>query len=646
MRLTLEQMTVSNFKGLHHLEVNFAAERTEIKGANATGKTSIVDAFCWVLWNQNANGDAPGSDNFREKPLDEDGNTLHNLDTTVELRCLLDGQRFDLKRTQTENWVKKRGNAEATFQGNVSTYWINGVETKKQEFDQRIKALADSEVTRLVGSLGAFNALEWKKRRAQLMALAGDDVDGELLARDEYRPLADEIAERNIKADDLRKVLADQKKAVSNELKMLPVRIDEAKKSIPDLKPSEIKDAEYMVRDMRESIKTVEGQINDLKAQAGGASNRGQALALEQEIITIKRRIADEYEAQKRRLVTEAEDASANLLKVSGLLGEAKRDLDVDTENRNRWEEIRNELRGKYTERKRKPIEVNEVCPTCGQTLPPTAVEATRAKAEAEKKEALLEIQREGKKAAEKVDMYAGFVVQEQERIKFLEERVESATKARTAVQKAIKGYPTEPDYGADTRFIEATAQLDALKAERSIAPDEKVRQLEIRKEELIGIVNRNMQILAKRDVGIEAEERIKSYEGRQRELGAQLAETETKMMLLERFVQDRCGALEASINSHFPTVRWKLFDTQINGGITDACMAMLDCDGVYVPYESANTASQIAADVEIVDVLSKAYDIRIPLFIDNGERILNIPQIDSQTITLSVSTDAKLNVH
>ena len=165
------------------------------------------------------------------------------------------------------------------------------------------------------------------------------------------------------------------------------------------------------------------------------------------------------------------------------------------------------------------------------------------------------------------------------------------------------------------------------------------------RKRELLAKIDEKNRVLAQRDIMEDTKKRIEMHEARQRELGAQYSEAEILTGLTERFIQDRCGALEDSINAHFPTVRWKLFDTQINGGIADTCVCMIDCDGALVPYESANTASQIAADIEIVDVLSDHYDIRVPLFVDNAERVNRLPHIDSQTITLSVSTDSELNI-
>ena len=102
---------------------------------------------------------------------------------------------------------------------------------------------------------------------------------------------------------------------------------------------------------------------------------------------------------------------------------------------------------------------------------------------------------------------------------------------------------------------------------------------------------------------------------------------------------------LEESINGHFPTVRWKLFDQQINGGMAETCICMVPCGGCYVPYPTANTASQLTADLEIIDALSKRYDTRLPVFFDNRERVNVLPPVDGQLITLAVTTDDPLKV-
>lgn len=645
MRLTLERMALDNFKGVRHLELAFGADGAEIKGANGTGKTTIVDAFTWVLFNQSASGDAPGSDKFREKPLDEHGEVIHNLDTTVALDCLLDGQRFDLKRTQRENWVKKRGNAEAVFQGNVSTYWINGVETKQQDFRDRISAIADCEIMRLVGSLSAFNLLDWKNRRAQLLTLAGNDVDSELLARDEYRPIADEIARRNISPDELKKVLADQRKVIGKELQLLPVRIDEAKASMPQITAAEIRDAEYLIEDCKKTIASCEQQIIEARAASGEGAARAQIMALEQAVVNRKRQIIDEYEAGKRKVSAESEAASENFRRLSAMLGDAKREAELRGNRVDAAEKQVQALRDQYMMTKRQQVAVSDTCPTCGQPLPAERVDEIKRAAEASRRSELLTLAERGKQAAAEVDRLKQARDEAEQNAAELDTRVQAAQKARDAALAAVKDFPTEPDFAADKALSEAYNALNEARASQAGDPDEKVRELTERKRELLAKIDEKNRVLAQRDIMEDTKKRIEMHEARQRELGAQYSEAEILTGLTERFIQDRCGALEDSINSHFPTVRWKLFDTQINGGIVDTCVCMIDCDGALVPYESANTASQIAADIEIVDVLSDHYDIRVPLFVDNAERVNRLPHIDSQTITLSVSTDSELNI-
>lgn len=643
MKMILDRMVIQNFKGIRDLDIHFSQGLTRIMGRNGTGKSSIVDAYNWILFGKDSHGNAPGSDAFREKPLDDDGKEIHNLETSVELFCRLDGQRFDLKRAQAENWVKKRGAIEATFQGNVSTYWVNGVEVKAQDFKQRIAAIAGEDVFRLVGTLSAFNALPWKERRVQLMKMAGTDVDGALLARDEYRSIADELAQRNIGIDDLRKVLADQRKKCNDELKILPVRIDEARKSLPAKNEQEIRDAEYLVKDSRASIATVDEQLAAIRAGSAATSNRAQRLALEQELISLKRRVVDAVQDEKRKLLLKADAASEDFRRLSAMYADAKRVADGMEKRVAEAEAVVNNLRDEYKIVKAESKIIEDTCPACGQPLPVEKMQETAQRFEAEKRARLADIQTKGKAAAIEANKLQAELNHEFGEVEKLKGRLEAAEAARAAANDAVRDFIDTPDYAAEPRISELESDIRALDAGSDTSSEEKERQLLERKRELQAIVDKNLAVLAARDAGAETEARIHSYEARQYEVAAQLAETEILIVTLEHFIQDRCGALEESINAQFEGVRWKLFDQQINGAIVDCCMAMIPCESGLVAYESANTAAQINCDIGIVNALSKFYDVEVPLFVDNAERVCVLADTEAQLVTLAVSYDDEM---
>ena len=646
MRMSLEKIQIQNFKGIRDLAIDFG-ETTHIYGMNGTGKTTIPDAFCWVLYGKDSHGNSPGSNAFREKPLDESGREIHGLDTTVELICTLDGKPFNLKRTQRENWVKKRGNADATYQGNTSIYWINDVKITQSDFVARISQIAKEEVFRLIGSLSAFNQIEWKKRRQQLLVLSDSDVDETLLASDTYRVIADEAAQRNISVDDLRKVLSDQKKRTNEELKMMPVRIDEAQKALPTFKPTEIRDAEYSLKESTDSIARIDGYIAEAKATGGRTNTQQQILALETELLSHKRRVMDDFSNEKRRLQNAADDASANFRRLSAEVADIKAKMQNDEIALSRAVAARDSLRTEYSKvyESRFNPQGNCVCPTCNQPLPPESIAKTQAEYEEKRKKSLADIKQQGKSAATEVQRIEASLANAKDRLAELERMSSTALMERDAAYDRIKIAPSEPDYAAETRIAEIEQQITDLRKEQAESPDERVRSLEDRKAELTAIVDRNRAILARRDAGKATEQRIVELEQRQRELGNRVSELEQLIDLAEHFVQDRCAALEESINEKFPTIRWKLFETQINGGINDVCICMIPCASGLVDYESANTAARINADIEIINVLSKYYDLSLPLFVDNKERVNVLEKTDSQLITLSVSTDSELRI-
>lgn len=654
MRLSIDKMRISNFKGIRELELDFSSEKTAIYGANGTGKSSIVDAFCWVLYNKDSNGNAPGSDNFREKPLDDTGHEVHNLDTTVELECKLDGKAFDLKRTQRENWVRKRGSANAVYNGNASTYWINGTETALKDFKARIAEIAPDEIFRLVGNLAAFNSQEWKKRREQLLNLSGKDVDEHLLATDKFKPLAAECAERNLTVDEMRKWLADQRKRTATALHMLPIRIDEARKALPDLTDSDIKDAEYIANDCAESIEHMNLLIAQAQAESGGADVASQIATLEQELASITRQTSDRWAEGKWTLERQRDEASNDLRRATDDVNQARKMVENTTNRVSVYEKKRDGLREEYANTKRMKFawtdtDETRTCPTCGQQMPEEVVQAAKQAAQerfnAEKTRLMADIKQRGSEAAADLKREQETLSEWTQTMQDATKRLEEAQTRRDKVSQAIKEYPTFPDYDSDRRIEDLKNKIIELQAKLKKAPETKVAELLDRKEELKRKLADKQAILARAASGEETKKRITQLEAEQKESGAKLVELEQLIALTDEFVIDRCAALEESINECFPTVRWKLFDTQINGGITDICMCMIPCESGLVAYESANTAAKINADLEIINVLSKHYDVYIPLFVDGAESVNHLNHTDSQLITLSVSTDDKLQI-
>lgn len=644
MRMSIEKMRIANFKGVRELTIDFG-DVTHIKGMNGTGKTTIPDAFCWCLWNKDSHGNAPGSDAFHEKPLDADGKEVHNLDTMVELICNLDGQSFNLRRVQRENWVKKRGNAQATYQGNVSTYWINDVEVKQSDFRARIAQIASDEVFRLIGSLSAFNGIEWKKRRQQLLALCDIDVDPELLSRAEYRAIADEIAQRNISVDELRTVAADQRKRANEELRMIPVRIDEAKRALPEFKPGEVKDAEYIIQDSLKDIAKIDGYISELRANGQTAGSQSQLVALETELISHKRRLLDDCEVEKRRVQESLNHASQMFRQATVSVADVERKIALAKLRLSEKATMRDKLRAEYSSAYEKKFVADSVCPVCNQPMPSEVVDAARKKFEQRRRGELSEIKQKGQAVALEIEQLEGSIKADCELRNDLEGDAKARIAERDAFAKELEALSMEPDYSSEPRIAELGQQIAELKKAIETSPDAKISSLEERKAELTVIVEMNRAVLARRDAGLEVEKRISELTNRQHELGIRVSELEQLIALIEKFVQDRCSALEETVNAKFPTVRWKLFDVQINGGITDVCTCMIPCESGLVSYESANTAAQVNADIEIINVLSEHYDLSLPLFVDNSERVNVLRPTESQLITLSVSTDSELKV-
>ena len=169
--IKLKSIHIQNFKGCVNKLISFG-ELTKIYGANATGKTTVFDAFTWLLFGK----DSHGSAKFDIRTLDKDGKMIDNLEICVEAILSVDGEEYTLKKFKTK-FVKKRGTGTTEFQGNVNEFEINGYPKSEKDFKEFISGMIDEKIFNLATNPIAFTSLPWKEQREILMQFVADSSD-------------------------------------------------------------------------------------------------------------------------------------------------------------------------------------------------------------------------------------------------------------------------------------------------------------------------------------------------------------------------------------------------------------------------------------------------------------------------------------
>ncbi|EAH0805794.1 hypothetical protein D4W20_15450, partial [Listeria monocytogenes] len=196
------------------------------------------------------------------------------------------------------------------------------------------------------------------------------------------------------------------------------------------------------------------------------------------------------------------------------------------------------------------------------------------------------------------------------------------------------------------TTYIEKQSELEMIEEKLR---DEKgssinaVAEIQIKIDKLNAEASDLKADLAKFDSNQKQENRIQELEEEAAEKGAKYDELEMGLYLIERFNKAKCNLLEDKINSKFKYVSFKLFKTQINGGI-DEC-----CETIYngVPYNSGlNNAARINGGLDIINALTEHVQVLAPIFVDNRESVTELIDTESQLVSLIVSeSDENLRV-
>lgn len=681
MKIKLLKMHIQNFKGCKDREVSFG-DRTDIKGANATGKTTVFDAFTWLLFGK----DSLGNTKFDIRPLDADGNMINNLEISVEALIHVDDEEYALKKAQKQVWRKKRGTDTTEFQGNVNGFEINGYPKSEKEFKAFIAGIVDENIFNLVTNPNAFNALPWKEQREILMKFVGVMSDAEIALAygDKYSLLIPEL--KIASTDDILKKYTKAKNTLNKQMTEIPARIDELSKQIVSVdvgalevqkaaKQAELKRVEDSLsggNSTRQKINDLNGQIMDEKLKISGIQNDANAELDE------KRRKARQAVnvADEKVTKTEREILDAEYLKEDYIKARDRAEADK-TRYAEEWKEWKKKTFPEFVplDDYVEPLPLTDkdlTCPTCGQALPEDVRKqriadhekiCAKAKSDYEdrceehrmdydtkkimfseqRKKAMDEITVKGQKAADNVRAYQKQIDEQEKEISALKLRLESEKSELSKAKKDLDAIPAYADLSGNKNYIQIEGTIRGLENEieelRKETPDN--TEAEARRDAIRDEIS-DIEAQIKAADNTKVKERIAELEEEQKSIGQKIAEQEQMIDLTESFIRAKMNMISDKINEKFGgKVTFKLFETQINNGIKETC----ECQ--WNGKSDMSNGEKIVAGLYIIKALSELYSVSCPVFVDNSEAISdgNFPDMDSQVIELRVSNDKELIV-
>ena len=234
-----------------------------------------------------------------------------------------------------------------------------------------------------------------------------------------------------------------------------------------------------------------------------------------------------------------------------------------------------------------------------------------------------------------------------QEKIEKLKKQEQDTIAKKEDLLNQLSKIPEEADYSQNEEYVKLKAKHDEVLAEigklEAEGADKVVEDLKAEKADLKTQLDEVNSTIAKASMNVEIDERIGQLQAEQKEIGQKVADQEQMLYLLEEFIRFKLNKVSESINSHFKTVNFKLFEMQLNGGMKDCC----ECTVNGVPYSTLNSGHRIVAGLDIIRSLSELYGVSVPIFVDNAESLneFNVPDMDAQLILLSVSEDKQLKV-
>lgn len=645
----LKKLILKNFKKVRDLTVTFTDKETFICGDNGTCKTTLVDAFYWLLFGKDSSNRA--DTNFNIKTLGKDGKPILRLAHSVTGVLSVNGREIELQRNYVEKWGS--GVNADTLQNHATEFYLNNVKLKtKKEYDAEVAAIMPEDVFRMVTNPFFFPSMKATEQKAMLMDMAGNVSNEEVASlKPEFLELLSTITGRSL--EQYNKEIAAKKSAIKDELKGIPLRIDSVRDAMPEAEDWIALNAE--IADKKAKLEKIENQINDKSKQLEAVLN--EKVKIQQNINTKKleksereNEIKQSINSSRNEVQTRISNLSYQINTKTGEIERKKNDAHYIQSEIEQLDKDMTVLRGMYQNVNDEYLQYPEgafVCPTCKRPLDVEDIQAKQEELQAqfnlEKANRLKEIQTKGRqKAAKKEELgkrhsviMADISVLEKEKA-ILEQQVDKLKENLPEQQNAQNAI------SSDKTWITLCNEIEDLENQLKIeAKPIDTTELKEAKAILSNAIDELNKRLGKRFTIERSEKVISELENKRDQNNQALSDLERIEFIAQDFQKAKDNKLMEKINGMFSLVSFSFLSEKLNGNENVTCMCTVDG----VPFPDLNNAMKINAGIDIINAICRSKGISAPIFIDNRESVNELIPTVSQVINLVVSKHDSLMI-
>ena len=648
-KIFVKSLSLVNFKGVRELDLQFVDGENLIGGANGTGKTTVFDAFTWLMFGKDSTGRSDS--NFNIKTLDDAGKPIYHLDHSVVAVMCVDGTDVKLERKYVEVWQKQSGTTDMFLKNHKTEFFVNDVKcATKKEYDAEVNEIINESVYKMITNPWYFPQLSADNQKSMLIDMAGEVSDEDVAATN--KNFAKFLEDLNGKPmEKMAKEIQAKKRACNEILDRIPSQIETAENVMPEAedwdaidaeiknKLKEIEDIDATIADKSkvneqeyERKASIQNQIGDAKLELANVKNEIRANASQARNVAIQ-------EINNIQLQIQGND---NMIKSTNRLIE-NQEKEIESKEINV-----KALREEYKKVFASMIEFDDgqfICPTCKRPYDAADIEAKKKELtenfNTDKADKLKKIQEKGKALNAALEEMKQTLATYKKELAKHEESVLTLQKKKSEKEAEMPEPVDEANIiDTDQRVIDLQNKIVDLENQLNVG----IKVIDVSElREQKRVANEALQGLYKRAAKKEQIERtrkeIEDLEKKQASNNQVLADCEQWERLHIQFQKAKDEELLKRINGMFEVVSFSFLSTQLNGNEKLTCV----CTVNGTPYPDVNNAGRINAGLDIINAICKAKGVTAPIFVDNAESVNDILKTYSQKIMLYVTKDSTI---